>query len=243
MGQRGTEAAKEVADVILQHDQFTAIELAIRQGRIIFENIRNFVVYLISSNLAEIFSVAIASLSNLPMPLLPLQILYLNLVTDVFPALALGAGEGEKDIMNQPPRDPEEPIMPRKLWITTLVYGLGITAAVVGITLFAHFYLKAADDVVNNMAFYTLVLAQLLNVFNLPQRHLSFFRNEVMKNPWVWGAIAICLLLTILGYLIPPLRQTLLLVPLTAAQILWVIAFAFGSLVITQLIKRLGGTV
>lgn len=243
MGTRGTEAAKEVADVILRNDQFTSIELAIRQGRIIFENIRKFVVYLLSSNLAEIISVAIASLSNLPLPLLPLQILYLNLVTDVFPALALGMGEGEKGIMKEPPRDPDEPIIPRRLWIATIVYGLGITAGVLGITFFAHYFLALPDQKINNMAFYTLVLAQLFNVFNLPKRELSFFRNEVTKNLWVWGAIVLCMLLTAMGYFIYPLRQALSLVPLTAGQLLWVLVFAVGSLIITQLIKRLGGTV
>ena len=94
MGIRGTEAAQEVADVILKDDRFTSIELAIYQGRTIFHNIRQFVVYLMSCNLAEIISVALASISNLPLPLLPLQILFLNLVTDVFPALALGMGKG-----------------------------------------------------------------------------------------------------------------------------------------------------
>lgn len=243
MGIRGTEAAKEVADVILRDDSFASIELAIRQGRAIFENIRKFVVYLLSSNLAEIISVTIASVTALPLPLLPLQILYLNLVTDVFPALALGMGEGEKDIMKDPPRDSEEPIMPRRLWITMIVYGLGITAGVIGITVFASAYLQLPDAQVNNMAFYTLVLAQLLNVFNLPKRNISFFFNEVTRNPWVWGAIVLCILLTGLGYVVSPLQQALSLVPLSWANLGWIGVFAFGSLLLTQIIKRLGGTV
>ncbi|MDX1667157.1 MAG: cation-transporting P-type ATPase, partial [Saprospiraceae bacterium] len=214
MGIRGTEAAKEVADAILRDDRFTTIELAIKQGRIIFENIRKFVIYLLSSNLAEIISVAGASLSNLPLPLLPLQILYLNLVTDVFPALALGLGEGERKIMDRPPRDPKEPIMPRRKWISTIVYGLGITAGVLGITLYGNLYMKASKEIVNNMAFYTLVGAQLLNVLNLPGRDVSFFRNEVTTNLWVWGAILLCILLTAMGYFIPLLREVLSLVPI-----------------------------
>lgn len=242
MGIRGTEAAKEVADVILRDDSFNSIELAIRQGRTIFENIRKFVVYLLSSNLAEIISVTIASLTPLPLPLLPLQILYLNLVTDVFPALALGMGEGEKGIMNKPPRSSEEPIMPRFLWVTTIVYGLGITAGVIGITIFAARWLQLPDEQVNNMAFYTLVLAQLFNVFNLPKRQVSFFFNEVTRNPWVWGAIGLCIALTALGYILSPLRTALTLVPLEWAHLGWVFIFAAGSLLITQIVKRLGGT-
>jgi Ca2+-transporting ATPase len=243
MGLRGTEAAKEVADVILRDDQFTSIELAIRQGRIIYENIRKFVVYLLSSNLAEIIAVALASMTSMPLPLLPLQILYLNLVTDVFPALALGLGEGEERIMKQPPRPVDEPVMTRRLWVTTIVYGLAITAGVLGISAFAHFYLGLDDARVNNMAFYTLVLAQLLNVFNLPKRQASFFKNEVTKNPWVWGAILLCIALTGLGYLLPPLREILSLVPLSLGQLGWVVVFSAGSLLLSQLVKRLGGTV
>ncbi|NNK86637.1 MAG: cation-transporting P-type ATPase, partial [Flavobacteriaceae bacterium] len=173
MGIRGTEAAREVADVILMDDKFTSTELAIRQGRSIFQNIRHFVVYLLSCNLAEIISVAIATLSNLPMPLLPLQILFLNLVTDVFPALALGLGKGEPGIMDEPPRDPKEPIVTKKLWQSTIVYGLCITVSVLGVTAYSHFILNYSASVVNNMAFYTLILGQLLNVFNLPARNIS----------------------------------------------------------------------
>lgn len=243
MGLRGTEAAKEVADVILRDDQFSSIELAIHQGRIIFENIRKFVVYLLSSNLAEIAAVAIAALVSLPLPLLPLQILYLNLVTDVFPALSLTMGEGESNIMNSKPRAVTEPIMTKALWASTVVYGLGITVGVVGITAFAHLYLGVGPEKVNNMAFYTLVIAQLLNVFNLPKRDVSFFINEITRNIWVWLAILLCILLTIMGYLIETLRDILSLVPLTYYEIGWVVAFSLGSLVVTQIVKRLGGTV
>lgn len=239
MGERGTEAAKEVADIILKDDKFTSIELAIRQGRIIFKNIQHFVVYLLSSNLAEIISVALASLASLPLPLLPLQILYLNLVTDVFPALALGMGKGEKDIMEQPPRDPSAPIMPRKLWITMIIYGLSITAAVLGITIYGTYGLDLPDEEINNMAFYTLVGAQLINVFNLPKRQLSFFVNDITKNLWVWGAIGLCILLTALGYLLPILRGPLSLVPLDWSQMGLVVLFSFGSLLLAQLCKRL----
>lgn len=240
MGIRGTEAAKEVADIILRDDRFSSIELAIRQGRIIFENIRKFVVYLLSSNLAEIISVALASLLNLPLPLLPLQILFLNLVTDVFPSLALGMGEGDEDIMSRPPRDPQEPIMPRHLWTTTVLYGLAITAGVLGITFYGSVILNLPDEQANNLAFYTLVMAQLLNVFNLPDRQQSFLVNEVTRNPWVWGAIVLCLLITAMGYFLLPLREVLSLVPLRPEQLGLVALFSLGALGLAQALKRLG---
>ncbi len=241
MGIRGTEAAREVADVILKNDKFTAIELAIRQGRVVFQNIRQFVVYLLSCNLAEILSVGLAALLNLPAPLLPLQILFLNLVTDVFPALALGLGKGEEDSMEQPPRNPKEPIMKRQNWYETIVYGLCISASVLGIVVYANFVLELEPITINNMAFYTLVLAQLFNVFNIPKRKESFFINEVTKNPWVWSAIFISLLITLGAYLISPVAQALSLEPLSFKLLGITMLFAMGSLVLAQFVKRLIG--
>ncbi len=243
MGIRGTEAAKEAADVILMDDKFTSTELAIRQGRTIYENIRHFVVYLLSCNLAEIISVAVASMSNLPLPLLPLQILFLNLVTDVFPALALGMGKGEKGIMKQQPRNPKEPIITKKLWISTIIYGLSITAAVIGITLYANFVMELPYKIVNNMAFYTLVLAQLINVFNVPHRHFSFFKNEVTTNPCVWAAITLSLIIMIITYFVPLFKRILSLVSLSTEQFVIVFFFGIGALCLAQIIKRFGGTI
>lgn len=242
MGIRGTEAAKEVADVILMDDKFTSTELAIRQGRNIFGNIRQFVVFLLSCNLAEIIAVAIASITFLPSPLLPLQILFLNLVTDVFPALALGMGKGDKDIMKQPPRNPEESIISPILWRSIIIYSLSITAGVIGITVYGHFFKNFPSQEINNMAFYTLILAQLLNVFNLPKNSESFFNNEVVKNRWVWGALVLSLAIIFVSYNIPIVKEVLSLVTLTLDQYVFVVIFALGSLVLTQIVKRLGGT-
>jgi len=241
MGIRGTEAAKEVADVILMDDKFTSTELAIRQGRNIFGNIRQFVIYLLSCNLAEIIAVAGASISNLPLPLLPLQILFLNLVTDVFPALALGMGKGERDIMKEKPRNPDESIITKKNWASILVYGFCITAAVIGITIYAFYILKLSPKIVNNMAFYTLVLAQLLNVFNLPKRNRSFFKNEVTVNLYIWAALSLSLVIMAVAYYVPILKEVLSLSSLTAWQFVSVGIFALSALLLTQIIKRLGG--
>jgi len=243
MGIRGTEAAKEVADVILKDDAFSSIELAIEQGRVIFENIRKFVVYLLSCNLAEILVVATASISGLPLPLLPLQILYINLITDVFPALALGMRSSQEGIMDLPPRRQDEPIISRQHWMSTIAYGFSVTVSVMGITLYSHFATTASEAQVNNLGFYTLVLSQLLNVFNLPHRNTSFIRNEVTSNRWVWGAIVLCIGLTGFGFLIPGLRDVLSLVPLSWNQVGLVGLFSLSTLVVAQLIKRLGGTV
>ncbi|MGB3152702.1 MAG: cation-transporting P-type ATPase [Maribacter sp.] len=239
MGIRGTEAAREVADVILKNDKFTAITLAIHQGRVIFQNIRQFVVYLLSCNLAEILSVGIAALLNLPSPLLPLQILFLNLVTDTFPALALGLGKGPKGIMEQPPRNPKEPIMTRNDWKITLVHGIAIALAVLGVVVYSDSVLKLDSVTINNMAFYTLVLAQLLNVFNMPKKNLFFFKNEVTQNYWVWGALVLSLVFTFGAYLIPQVAQTLSLKPLSREQWVVTVLFALGALLLSQVMKWL----
>jgi Ca2+-transporting ATPase len=242
MGIRGTQAAREAADVILKNDKFTAMELAISQGRAIFDHIRQFVVYLLSCNLAEVVSVGLAALLNLPAPLLPLQILFLNLVTDIFPALALGLGKGEVDIMKRPPRKANVPIMTPKLWSSTIIYGLCITVAVVGITAYSYFVLEFSAQIINNMAFYTLVLAQLLNVFNMAESRVSFFNNEIVKNPWVWVAIVISLIITVGAYYIQPVAEALYLTSLSIEQIGRVIVFALGSLALSQIVKRARGT-
>ena len=239
MGIRGTQAAREAADIILKNDKFTAMELAINQGRVIFDHIRQFVVYLLSCNLAEVVSVGLAAFLNLPSPLLPLQILFLNLVTDVFPALALGMGKGEVDIMKRPPRKANEPIMSAKRWKSTIIFGLCITATVVGITAYSHLVLQLSSKTINNMAFYTLVLAQLLNVFNMAESKVSFFNNEIINNPWVWSAIAISLLITISAYYIQPMANALFLTNLSLEQMFWIVIFAFGSLAFSQVFKRL----
>ena len=238
MGIRGTEAAREAADVILKNDEFTAIELAIRQGRVIFENIRQFVVYLLSCNLAEILSVGIAASLNLPSPLLPMQILFLNLITDVFPSLALGLGKGEIDIMERPPKNPKAPIINKRDWYTIILYGLCISLAVLGIVAYSHLVLELPTETINNMAFYTLVMAQLFNIFNLPRHTESFWINEVTTNIWVWGAIVLSLVITFGVYLITPVAKALSLEPIFMQQLILIVLFALGSLVLAQLIKR-----
>lgn len=111
MGKRGTDVAREAADIVLLDDRFSTIVTAVREGRIIFDNIRRFAMYLLSCNIAEVLVVALAVVAGLPLPLMPLQILFLNLVTDVFPAFALATGEGEDDVLHRPPRPPGEPII------------------------------------------------------------------------------------------------------------------------------------
>jgi Ca2+-transporting ATPase len=193
MGKRGTEVAQEAADMVLRDDAFSSIVAAVEQGRVIFGNIRKFVFYLLSCNISEILVVSVASLVNAPLPVRPLQILYLNLVTDVFPALALGVGEGDALVMKKPPRDPQEPVLTRDHWQAIGGYGALITFSVMGAFALAFNGLEVAERKAVTISFLTLAFAQLWHVFNMREAGSSMLRNEVTRNPYVWGALALCI--------------------------------------------------
>jgi len=239
MGIRGTEAAREVSDVILRDDSFGSIELAIRQGRVVFRNIRQFVLYLLSCNLAEILAVAVAALGNLPAPLLPLQILFLNLVTDVFPALALGLGKGPPDIMERPPANPKDPILRKADWSRILLYGAAIGASVLGVVLYGTYWLDLSASLINNLAFYTLMGAQLLHVFNHADSNSSIFRNEITSNTYIWGAILISVGIMVTAYMIPQVAEVLNLEHISPGLLLVAIGFSFGSVLLVQGMKAI----
>lgn len=209
MGQRGTQVAREAADMVLKDDAFATIVVAVKQGRIIFDNIRKFVLYLLSCNISEIMSISLASVVNAPLPLLPLQILFLNLVTDVFPALALGVSPGDRHIMRRPPRDPQEPILTRAHWLTIVGYGSLITLAVLGALALALLWLELPTKQAVTISFLTLAMAQLWLVFNMRDRDSHWWRNEISQNPYVWGALALCLVLLLLAVYLPGLAQVL----------------------------------
>jgi Ca2+-transporting ATPase len=209
MGQRGTQVAREAADMVLQDDAFSTIVVAIEQGRAILGNIRKFVLYLLSCNISEILVVALASIVNAPLPVRPLQILFLNLVTDVFPALALGVGEGDPSLMERPPRDPEEPIMARRHWTAVGGYGLAITAAVLGALALALAGLGMEEDRAVTISFLTLACAQLWHVFNMRDRESGLLRNPITRNPAIWGALALCVLLLLAAVYVPLVADVL----------------------------------
>jgi Ca2+-transporting ATPase len=193
MGQRGTEVAREASDIVLKDDDFATIIAAMRQGRIIFDNIRKFVVYLMSCNVSEVLIVGIAVGVGLPVPLLPLQILFLNLVTDVFPAFALGLGRGDDKVMERPPRDPREAIVDGFRWGLIGFLGGAITISTLSAFIIALFFLDLETDVAVTVAFATLSLAQLWNVFNVRSETGSFWTSDIVRNGYVWGALLLCL--------------------------------------------------
>lgn len=209
MGRRGTQVAQDAAHMVLRDDKFATIIAAMRQGRAIFDNIRKFVVYLMSCNVSEVLVVGLAVGVGLPAPLLPLQILFLNLVTDVFPAFALGLGRGDAHVMARPPRDPKEQIVDRPRWWLIGVLGGAITLATLAAFLLALFWLRLESGPAVTVAFLTLALAQLWNVFNVRDADAGLINNEVTRNPYVWGALALCLGITGLALWLPSLAGLL----------------------------------
>lgn len=209
MGQRGTQVAREAADMILLDDAFGTIVAAMQQGRVIFDNIRKFVVYLMSCNVSEILVVGLAVGVGLPVPLLPLQILFLNLVTDVFPAFALGLWRGDDKAMAEPPRDPEEGIVDRHHWVLIGALGGLMTVLTLGAFASALFWLSLGPEQSITVAFLTLALAQLWNVFNVRATGSDLLRNEITQNPYVWAALAVCLLLITASLWLAPLSALL----------------------------------
>ncbi|TFF40678.1 cation-transporting P-type ATPase [Mucilaginibacter psychrotolerans] len=222
MGIRGTQVAKETASIILKDDSFTSIAQAVAHGREIFQNIQKFVVYLVSCNLSEIFIVTILGVAIPGATLLPLQILFLNMVTDIFPALALGLGTGDKTVMLRPPRAPEKNIITNKKWLIIALYSASITSAVVIAVVYCKEVLHSDDRICNNIAFITLTFAQLFHVFNMSSDGEGFINNEITRNKWVWIAMLICSGLTIMVFAVPGMRLVLGLSVLSFT--LWAVA-------------------
>ncbi|KPK38962.1 MAG: ATPase, partial [Phycisphaerae bacterium SG8_4] len=238
MGQRGTQVAQEAADMVLKDDAFSTIVVAVEQGRIIFENIRKFVIYLLSCNISEVMIVFAASVVNAPMPILPLQILFLNLVTDVFPALALGVGKGDPAIMQAWPRSPDEPILPKSYWFSIFGYGMSITFSVLLVFALALKNMLGLDkSQAVTVSFLTLAFSQLWHIFNMRARKTSLLKNDVTSNPYVWGALGLCTVLLILSVYLPPMAAILKLVNPGVSGWLLVLAASSITCLVGQLLK------
>jgi Ca2+-transporting ATPase len=209
MGVRGTAVAKEAAKMVLQDDDFGTIVSAIGHGRIIFENIRKFVVYLLSCNSSEVLVVSLATIAGAPLPLLPLQILFLNLVTDVFPALALGVGPGRMSLMMQKPRPASERILMRRHWIEVGLYGAIMAIVVLAAMAISLLCLEFERERAVTVAFCTLALAQLWHVFNMRGNLKHIVNNEITRNIWIWLALVVCLALVIVAVYTPVLSDVM----------------------------------
>lgn len=236
MGQRGTQVAQDAADMVLQDDAFSSIVSAIAQGRAIFRNIRQFTLYLLSGNTGEIFAVAIASLLNAPLPLLPLQILYINAVNDVFPALALGFGEGNELMMQRPPRKGNEAVLTQRHWVEIGLYGLLIAGATLGAFAIALQVWQLDETAAVTVSFMTLAFARLWHIFNMRSARTGLLNNEVVRNRYVWGALVICTGILLGAVYIPGLSGALGTTGLSPRA--W--GLVFGASLIPLILGQLG---
>ncbi|NLN15600.1 MAG: calcium-translocating P-type ATPase, SERCA-type [Tissierellia bacterium] len=239
MGITGTDVAKNTAELILTDDNFASIVAAVEEGRVIFSNIRKFVFFLLSCNIGEILIVFLSILYNLPIPLLPIQLLWLNLVTDSFPALALGMEKGEEDIMRLKPKDPEAPIIDGYMMVDIVVQSIAIAAT----TLLAYLWaLRAFPNSLikaRTITFATLILAELLRAYSSrSERHL-LFEIGLLSNPTMIYATTLSFLLLLAVIYIPILQPIFHTVPLSLAEWGVIASFAFFPLLISELYKAL----
>jgi Ca2+-transporting ATPase len=241
MGRRGTDAARQVADMILQDDAFATIVAAVRQGRIIFGNIRKSVMFMLCTNVAEVLVVAAAAglggLVELPLPLRPLQILYLNVITDVFPAVALGVGPGEPGVMRRPPRPHDEPVLTRGHWRAVGGWAALLGACVLGALIIALHGLGLDQTRAVTVSFLTLAFGKLWFVYNLRDPGTRLLRNDIVANGWVAGAVVLCVVLLLLAVYLAPLRAVLKTGPPGAAGWLVLLGASLVPLLVGQTLR------
>jgi Ca2+-transporting ATPase len=238
MGLRGTDVAKEAAAIVLQDDRFETIAAAVEEGRVVYDNIRKVVFYLFSCNVAEVLVLLGAGLLGLPLPLLPLQVLWLNIVTDTFPALALALEPADPDVMRRPPRDPREAILSRTFLSAVLGYGLLITLS----TLLAFAWtLGRAPEQAVTAAFMTLALAQLFHLGNARSREAVLDWRHAVANGWALAALGLTVALQLTAVFFAPLAHVLRVSPLHGAAWAVVLACSLAPGVAGQALKWLAG--
>ena len=241
MGITGTDVAKETADMVLTDDNYSSIVSAIEQGRIIYSNIRKFVFYLLSCNMAEILTIFLAIAFKLPSPLNPIQLLWLNLVTDGAPARALGMEKGDPDIMDQPPRPASEPIINKLMRTGIVVQTIAITAVTLGAYLLGLYLWPAENGGLNDtaatMAFITLSFSELLRAFTARSERYPLFKIGVFKNRNMNWAVLISAALLLAVLYVPFLQPVFSTVPLTWDQWQYILPLLFVPAIAAELTK------
>ncbi|MGH2594083.1 MAG: cation-translocating P-type ATPase, partial [Anaerolineae bacterium] len=238
MGITGTDVSKETADMVLTDDNYVSIVGAVEQGRIIYSNIRKFVFYLLSCNVAEIAIIFIAALAGWATPLTPIQLLWLNLLTDGAPALALGMEKGDPDTMDQPPRPPKEPIINRIMVIRIAIMTVALTAVV----LTAYLIGLRSDHpdairLAETMAFVTLAFAELPIAYTTRSERYALLRLGVFSNVWMQRAVGLSIILILAVIYIPFLNAPFNTVPLSPAHWAAIVPLALIPALIAEVTK------
>lgn len=234
MGITGTEVSKDAASMILTDDNFATIVKAITNGRNVYTNIKNAIKFLLSGNTSGIISVLYTSIFALPVPFAPVHLLFINLLTDSLPAIAIGMEASSEDLLNQKPRDPKEPILTKDFLMRILVEG-----SIIAVFTLTAYYIglnAAGGGLASTMAFATLTLARLFHGFNSRSKK-SIFKLGLLSNMYsVWAFLGGLVLLNSVLF-IPPLRSLFAVAPLTGSQIGYIYLLAFMPTVIIQLYK------
>lgn len=233
MGITGTEVSKDAASMILADDNFATIIKAVANGRTVFENIKNAIMYLLSGNLSAIITVLFASIGGFPVPFIAVQLLFINLVTDSLPALAIGMEPGAPDILDRKPRDPKVGILDKNLVIRVTLQGAIISVGVITAFMIGR---QTSAAVACTMAFSTLTFARLLHGFNCRSQH-SIFKIGFKNNWYSLAAFAVGTLLLALILFVPGLHSLFAVTPLTNTQLLWIIGLALMPTIIIQIVK------
>ncbi len=237
MGITGTDVAKESADMVLTDDNYASIVSAVEQGRVIYSNIRKFVYYLLSCNLAEIATIFLATLTTGASPLTPLQLLWLNLITDGAPALALATEEGDPDIMDHPPRPPSEPIINPLMRVGLVVQTVAITAVTLGAYFLGLELFPGEPLVATTMAFVTLSFSELLRAFTARSEHYPILKIGILNNRLMNIAVLTSLSLLLAVVYIPFLQPVFKTVPLTWEQWQYVLPLLVVPAIAAELTK------
>ncbi len=237
MGISGTDVTKESADMILTDDNFSSIVSAVEEGRVIYSNIRKFVFYLLSCNVGEILIIFLAMLFRWPVPLLPIHLLWVNLLTDAFPALALGTEKKEPGIMKVSPRDPKEPIINRDMIVNIVVQSIVMTAVV----LFSYYYglSRYNLEVGRTYAFVTMIMCELLRAYTARSEKLTIFKIGVFSNKNMNLASVVSFVLLLVVLIIPSLRSIFSISTLHFYDLDVIIPLSAAPLVFGELVKFL----
>jgi Ca2+-transporting ATPase len=216
MGRTGTEVTREASDMVLADDNFASILAAIREGRGIFDNIRKTLVYLLSGNTAELTVMLVAALAGLPLPLLPLHLLWINVVTDGLPALALVVDPTEEDVLRRPPRHPEEPMLGREEWRFIIITGLLQAATTLAVFVWALYARDLAEA--RNLAFSVLVFGELLRAFAARSTTRVFWEVGAFTNMRLLGVVVFSVLMQLGFHHMPAAQAVFEIGPLSAAD-------------------------
>ena len=236
MGKNGTDVAKNASDMILTDDNFVTIVEAVKQGRNIFENIKKAVHFLIATNIGEIVTIFMGLLMGIKSPLLAIQLLWVNLVTDSLPAIALGLETPEKDIMSKKPRDSKKSIFADGLWNKIFIEGIMLgMLTLISFSIGNSIY---GIEVGRTMAFVSLGLLELIHSFNIKSDE-SIFKVGILENKYLIGAFIIGSLLQILVVIIPTFAQIFKLVPLNMTQWIYTVAISIAPVIIMEMQKKI----